>query len=223
MPLLPWTGPPVELVTFAERPKRAFIPIREAATLLGWGMTYDPVVELVTLKGKTLDPALPRLSDGTWLISTDELRDMGAKVTAATISFGSRAFATSIGPKRVEVDLKSQVLKAWQGRRLIYLWSISSGREGKATPNGDFKAKEKEPMHMSKLYGSPMPYSVHLAGNIYIHGSDRFSSQPGSHGCIRLPLMETRNIAREFYDWIDTGTPVRVKGAYSFPPQAAKS
>jgi lipoprotein-anchoring transpeptidase ErfK/SrfK len=230
MALVPWTAfvlvsgsEAIDLVTFAEHPKKVYVPAREAATLLGWPVRYDPVVDLLTIKERTLDPALPKLSDGTLLISTDELRQLGATVGPNAITFGAKRFATRVGPKRVEVDLKSQVLHAWQGKRLIYRWAVSSGREGKETPNGDFRAQEKEPMHISKLYGSPMPFSVHIFGNIYIHGSDRFSSQPGSHGCIRLPLMEDRNIAKEFFDWIDTGTPVRVKGAYGFQIKGAKT
>ncbi|MFI5384654.1 MAG: L,D-transpeptidase [Fimbriimonadales bacterium] len=206
----------IDVVTFASRPGVEYVPVREAAKRLGWPLEYDSAVELIKLRGATLDPLAPRLSDGTWLISVTDLGQLGADVEGAKISFGGRFFVMKAGPKRVEVDVRKQLLRAWQGGRLVYEWPVSSGREGKDTPNGDFKALEKEPMHISKLYGSPMPFSVHVAGNIYIHGSDRFSGAPGSHGCIRLPLMETRNIAEEFYDWIETGTPIKIRGAYEF-------
>jgi lipoprotein-anchoring transpeptidase ErfK/SrfK len=75
-------------------------------------------------------------------------------------------------------------------------------------------------MHISSIYGSPMPYSVHVTGNIFIHGSGSFSGSPGSHGCIRLPLMHTRNVAEEFFGWIETGVPIRIRGAYIFQKQA---
>lgn len=207
---------PVDAVTFAARPKAVYLPVREAANALGWPLEYDRLVELVRLKGKNLDPFAPQLSDGTWLISTADLATMGATVGDGQIQSDGRSLRYRIGAKRVLVDLKTQVLRAWQGDRLVYRWSVSSGREGKETPNGDFRVLGKEPMHISTIYGSPMPFSVHVTGNIYIHGSNLFASTPGSHGCIRLPLMESRNIAEEFYNWIDLGTPIRVVGAYAF-------
>ncbi len=195
----------LDAVTFASQPGAVYVPAREAANLLGWSTSYDSLVELLTINGTTLDPLLPKFSDGTILISLAELKRMGAP-----------ALTVRIGAKRVSIDLKAQRLKAWQGACLVYDWPVSTGREAKQTPNGDFKAGKKEPMHISTLYGSPMPFSVHITGNIFIHGSASFSSAPGSHGCIRLPLMERRNIAEEFYNWIEPGTPVRITGAYKF-------
>ena len=212
----------IEAVTFASAPHQIFVPVREAAEALGWKMEYDPLVELVTLQGKCLRPTLPRLSSGVWLISLAELASLGADARGGQVSSGTKSFSAIVREKRVSVDLKAQRLKAWQGSRLVYDWPVSSGREGKESPNGDFRAQEKEPMHISKLYGSPMPFSVHVVGNIYIHGSDRFSSGPGTHGCIRLPMMQTRNIAQEFYGWIDSGTPVSIRGAFVFQKQAPK-
>lgn len=206
----------IEAVTFASKPGIVYVPVQEAATLLGWRAEHDTVVDLIKLKGQTLDPLEPQLSNGTQLISLADLGRLGAKVTSPRVMGNSGGFQVKISPKRVSVDLSGQVLRAWQGSRLVYQWPVSSGREGKDTPNGDFRAQEKEPMHISKIYGSPMPFSVHMTGNIYIHGSDRFSSNPGSHGCIRLPLMETRNVAEEFYNWIEPGVPIKIRGAFNF-------
>lgn len=207
---------PVDAVTFAAQPKVVYLPAREVAIALGWELSYDPAVDLATLHGETLDPFYPRLSDGTVLVPVNELAKLGAQVAKDRVSDGRKALTFKIGEKKVTVDLKAQILKAWQGGRLVYLWPVSSGREGKETPNGDFKALGKEEMHVSTIYGSPMPYSVHVTGNIFIHGSAGFSGTPGSHGCIRLPLMSTRNVAQEFFDWIDIGVPIRVRGAYKF-------
>lgn len=198
-------GLAIQGITFASKPGDVFIPVREAAANLGWNLHYDAVLDLASLNGTTLDPRLPRLSDGTILISIRELANLGA-----------RPISVTVGDKRVVVDLTTQTLRAWQGARLVYRWRISTGREGKETPTGSFKAGDKERMHISTLYGSPMPFSVHVTGNIFIHGSDRFTGTPGSHGCIRLPIMEARNIAEEFYNWIDVGVPIRIEGSYSF-------
>lgn len=214
MPLIP--APVVDAVTFASRPHELFLPARDVARELKWKLDYDDVVQLAKLKGHTLSPLEPQLSDGTILISTKDLVPLGARIAKDRISSGQHAFVVRIGAKRVSVDLKSQILRAWQGDRLVYQWPVSSGREGKETPAGDFKAQKKEPMHISTIYGSPMPFSVHINGNIFIHGSDRFSSLPGSHGCIRLPFMETRNVAEEFYNWIEIGVPVSIRGSFRF-------
>src|SRR5437762_4343234 len=115
--------------------------------------------------------------------------------------------------KRVEVDLANQRLRAYQGARLVLDSSISTGREGKKTPAGGFKAGPvKSRMHRSRLYhNAPMPWSVQVHENIFIHGFRKVPRRPASHGCIRLPLTGP-NPAKWFYNWIDLGTPISIKG-----------
>lgn len=121
--------------------------------------------------------------------------------------------AVRFAEKHVEVDLANQRLRAYQGARLVLDSHISSGREGRKTPPGDFKAGPvKSPMHRSRLYhNAPMPWSVQVHKNIFIHGFQKVPRHPASHGCIRLPLTGA-NPAKWFYDWIDIGTPVTIKG-----------
>jgi hypothetical protein len=67
-------------------------------------------------------------------------------------------------------------------------------------------------MHRSRLYhNAPMPWSVQVHENIFIHGFRKVPRHPSSHGCIRLPLAGA-NPAKWFYDWIDIGTPIGIKG-----------
>ena len=110
-----------------------------------------------------------------------------------------------------EVDLAEQRLRAWQGERLVMETHVSSGRNGR-TPSGNFRAGPyKSRMHYSKLYdNAPMPWSVQVNGNVFIHGFSSVPDYPASHGCIRVPLNEG-NPARFFYEWIDVGTPVRIR------------
>ena len=56
-----------------------------------------------------------------------------------------------------------------------------------------------------------MPWSVQVHENIFIHGFRQVPRHPSSHGCIRLPLAGA-NPAKWFYNWIDLGTPVSIKG-----------
>ncbi|HWA83914.1 MAG TPA: hypothetical protein VG820_10790, partial [Fimbriimonadaceae bacterium] len=103
----------IDAVTFASRPKQAFLPVREVAKLLGWSIDYDPLIELVKLNGRAQDPFAPQLSDGTWLVSTVDLLAMGATVEDGEVSSEGHSFMFRIGSKRVAVDLKAQVLRAW--------------------------------------------------------------------------------------------------------------
>src|SRR5438552_10134233 len=120
--------------------------------------------------------------------------------------------------KRVEVDLANQRLRAYQGALCVLDSHISSGREGRKTPPGDFKAGPvKSPMHRSRLYhNAPMPWSVQVHGNVFIHGFQKVPRHPASHGCIRLPLVGA-NPAKWFYDWIDIGTPISIRGHWPAP------
>ena len=52
--------------------------------------------------------------------------------------------------------------------------------------------------------------------NVFIHGFQKVPRHPASHGCIRLPLAGA-NPAKWFYDWIDVGTPVSIRGHWPAP------
>ncbi|MEI8234609.1 MAG: L,D-transpeptidase [Verrucomicrobiota bacterium] len=118
------------------------------------------------------------------------------------------------GPKYVVIDKSQQTLRAYEGSRVVLETRISTGRRGRETPNGHFRAQSKSLMHYSRLYGNaPMPYSVQIAGNYFIHGFFSVPDHPASHGCIRVPLSGS-NPARQFYDWVEPGTPVAIVGAW---------
>ena len=113
------------------------------------------------------------------------------------------------GPQHVVIDKSRQVLRAYEGNRLVMETHISTGRRGKETPSGHYRARDKSLMHYSRLYhNAPMPYSVQIAGNYFIHGFSSVPNYPASHGCIRLPV----DSARQFYGWVNYGTPVDIVG-----------
>lgn len=137
----------------------------------------------------------------------------------------STAFALQGGEpvtKRVEVDKTQQVLRAYEGDRLVFQSRISTGKWDRSTPNGNFAVGIKHIMHYSRRYNNaPMPFSVQVNGNIFIHGFTSVPARPASHGCIRLPL-DGDNPAKWFFNWADPGTPVTVSGQWQQPGPAKK-
>src|SRR6266478_4412755 len=207
-------------ISFAEDPHMLFVPVEEIASALGWEMQLDQESGQISLNGHPLDAArLRKLTNGSSLVPLDELEHAGATITWSDdgmqplVARDHKKVAIQFANKRVEVDLANQRLRAYQGARLVLDSAISTGREGKKTPSGEFKAGPiKSPMHRSRLYhNAPMPWSVQVHENIFIHGFRKVPRRPASHGCIRLPLTGA-NPAKWFYNWIDLGTPVSIKG-----------
>lgn len=119
------------------------------------------------------------------------------------------------GPKRVVIDKTTQTLSAYEGDVLILQTRVSTGRMGRRTPAGNFKAGYKERMHYSSLYdNAPMPWSIQVSGNYFIHGYSSVPNRPASHGCIRLPLTGD-NPARRLFEWIERGTPIAITGEWA--------
>jgi lipoprotein-anchoring transpeptidase ErfK/SrfK len=114
----------------------------------------------------------------------------------------------------VEIDKTLQRLRAYEGDRLILESRISTGKWDRSTPNGRSSAGVKYRMHYSKLdHNAPMPYSVQVVGNVFIHGFTSVPNRPALHGCIRLPL-DGDNPARRFFEWIEPGTPISIHGRW---------
>ncbi len=70
-----------------------------------------------------------------------------------------------------------------------YVWPISSGKAGHATPNGVFRPRAMYAMvHSAKYNNAPMPHSIFFYGQYAIHGTDAVGAlgRPASHGCVRI-------------------------------------
>lgn len=207
----------VEGITFAADSGQLYLPVDEAVKKLHWPAQRDEVGRLVTLNGMPVATgSLRQLTDGTELVSAADLVKAGAAVTlpvadgSVTISDGWQRFILKSVAQHVMIDLGKQRLEGWQGERRVLVTRISSGKNGR-TPAGEFKAGPyRAKMHRSSLYNdAPMPWSVQINGNIFVHGFSSVPAYPASHGCIRVPLTEG-NPARFFYEWVQTGTPVSV-------------
>ena len=141
-----------------------------------------------------------------------------SRVVAGAIVFSlsiSQLFAEEPPPRLVTVDKTTQTLRAYDGDQLVLETHVSTGRYDRSTPNGHFSADDKYPVHYSRLYHhAPMPYSVQINGNVFIHGFSYVPAWPDSHGCIRVPI-DGDNPAKRFYEWVSPGTPVEIFGQWN--------
>ncbi len=142
-------------------------------------------------------------------------------------------------PLSIEIDLAQQKAFLLQDGKIVYESQISSGRPNHRTPTGNFQVLEKDPNHLSSLYGkivdadgktlvrdadadmplppgakfvqAPMKNFLRFDGATGMH-SGYLPGYPASHGCIRMPEVR----AALFFDIVEIGTPVRVFGK---PPE----
>lgn len=109
------------------------------------------------------------------------------------------------GYEHVEVDVDRQVLLMVSADGRVRVLPVSTGNdkpfddEGLTsiayTPRGRFLVYEKVAGWEKGMLGS-MYYSNYISGGVAIHGSPKVPTQPGSHGCIRVPMFAARELSR---------------------------
>lgn len=200
----------IEAVTFAEDPKSVYVPLRELADMIAWELAYDEETKTTSLEGHEVPAEKMRtLWSGTTLVEMSVLKGMGVELAqqdakSYALKVEGRPYEVVVPEKLVEVSISRQMLRGWQGNRLVIKTSCSTGKPGHATPQGKFKTGPvKMAMKYSSLYESaPMPWSVQVVGDIFTHGSNSVPRYPASHGCIRMPLTG-KNAAKYFFKWVD--------------------
>ena len=119
--------------------------------------------------------------------------------------------------RRVEIDVRRQVLFLYEGNKLAEIVPVSTGSEepycengscGDAvTPRGDFNIYRQgfgwEVGPLGALY-NPSYFKAGFA----VHGSESVPNYPASHGCVRIPM----SVAEWFPQRAPMGTPVHVRG-----------
>jgi hypothetical protein len=79
---------------------------------------------------------------------------------------------------------------------VLHTWPVSTGRTGRFTPAGDFRAFRMEKDHYSQEFDdAPMPYSIFFTQRGHaIHGSYDVKKlgRPASGGCVRLAPENAR-------------------------------
>ncbi|MGI8923616.1 MAG: L,D-transpeptidase family protein [Fimbriimonadales bacterium] len=206
-------------VTFAKSKSKLYASVAEIGKAFDLSVAYRKGVAYLNEKPIPLNSK--ELISGTKLIALSELERWGATTSwqpdrkAALVEIGDKQVYVRLGQKRAVVNKSEQELKAWQGRRVVFASKVSTGRRGYRTPSGVFDAGPyKARMHRSRLYdNAPMPWSVQVEGDVFVHGFKRVRGRPASHGCIRLP-MNRNNPAKWFYEWVEVGTPISISGKW---------
>jgi lipoprotein-anchoring transpeptidase ErfK/SrfK len=210
-------GGPKGLSTGSKGPAVASLEARLAALRFNAGKTdgvYDsPLFQAVMAFQK--QQGLPRTGKA----------DAQTLAAVSTASVGAPMVATG-EPTRVEVDLKRQMAQFWQDGKLVRVIPVSSGNgahycvpkdkgggcDVAVTPGGSYRADRKiQGDRESKLGHLYDP--VYFNGGIAIHGSGSVPAGPASHGCIRVPMWESRWV----YDNVAIGEPVYVVGGEVAP------
>jgi len=139
------------------------------------------------------------------------------------------------GSPSIRIDLGEQKAFFYKSGQLVGVSSLSTGREGFATPTGSFRVIQKSRDHVSSLYGdyvdaqtgevvmkdidrtkdkmpkgakydgAKMPFFMRIHGGVGMH-EGFLPGYPASHGCIRMPGF----MAEKFFDHVSVGTPVSV-------------
>jgi len=117
--------------------------------------------------------------------------------------------------KSIIVDLKAQLVTAFEGEKLVFSQRCSSGAKGTETPKGEFRTYHKGPsIYMTNqgdaienIYNLPgVPWCAFFtgAGNAF-HGTYWHNDygRPRSHGCVNLPS----EAAKFLYRWTKPNVP----------------
>jgi hypothetical protein len=113
----------------------------------------------------------------------------------------------------INIDLGSQTMTVHSGSGETYVWPISSGKAGHATPNGVFRPRAMYAMvHSAKYNNAPMPHSIFFYGQYAIHGTNAVGNlgRPASHGCVRI---SPANAAMLFAMVQRQGAEIRIVGS----------
>ena len=102
--------------------------------------------------------------------------------------------------KHVEFDWSRQVLVLAQRGRPYRVYHTSSGAPVTPTVFGSYRFYRQDPGTNSK----GMVHSSYFIGGYAIHGYPSVPTYPASHGCLRVPIPN----ARQIYDWVDIGDPI---------------
>jgi len=104
--------------------------------------------------------------------------------------------------RHIEADLTRQVIALISRGRVERIYPVSSGKFSTSTVTGSFRVYSKTPGTNAK----GMVDSAYFFRGYATHGYPSVPVYPASHGCLRVPIPDARNL----FNWIAIGTPVDV-------------
>ncbi len=145
-------------------------------------------------------------------VKHDRVLVQGGSVARSDVrlAFHRRRPPVDIPPGRpwVHVDLREQVLTAYEGDRWIFATLISSGRASKPTLPGVYRVQQKvahTAMSRGRYYVDEVPFILYFDKSQALHGAfwhDNFGT-PISHGCVNLSITD----AMWMFDWAKPDLP----------------
>jgi hypothetical protein len=134
-----------------------------------------------------------------------------ARLLALAVLIAAPSYASA--HVEINIDLRSQTMTVHSGSGQTFVWPMSSGKAGHATPNGVFRPRALYAMVHSAKYGNaPMPHSIFFYGQYAIHGTTAVGNlgRPASHGCVRI---SPANAATLFAMVQRQGAEIRIVGS----------
>ena len=162
-------------------------------------------VALPTIFTQEFVQELPPLEDQAQFPLAQPVLRIGAKVIQAPVPKYDQGMY-------LDINLKSRVLALFQDGQAKVLYKVLAiGPPDLPTPIGTFKVLHKEENHFASKEKVWMPWSMHIIGDVFIHGipyypGGRILKSRYSHGCIRLNTDQQQAL----YQQVALGTPVVV-------------
>ena len=211
--LTSWRGLAGTEVNLRSQPNRSKPPVG----LLKAGTPVEVVRWVTGEEVETVNDTWAELADGTYVFSTSLRR-------VPTTSAPALPAAAPAEGHWVDVNLTEQIATAYDGREVIRIALVSTGRPGWETPVGTFpvlRRVEKDTMDGSTLVGqgprgAGADYKVENVRYVQYFTDDGAAihenywrrpatfGMPGSHGCIGM----TPGDAAWFWDFAALGTPL---------------
>lgn len=104
--------------------------------------------------------------------------------------------------RHAEVSLRRQVLVLAEGDKVFRIYHVSTGAPATPTIRGSFNFYQRGPGYNVK----GMFDSLYFHGGYAVHGYKDVPAYPASHGCVRTPIPDQKNI----YRWLQLGDPIFV-------------
>lgn len=160
----------------------------------------------IPVTGEVDQRTLDRLYAMTRKPTSDELNNVVPKATSSSMTLDDRCLQG-----RVICISKSQRKLAWVVDGKIQMtMSVRFGSELTPTRNGVFSVYWKSRNHVSKLYGTAMPYAMFFSGGQAVHYSADFAARGyngSSHGCVNV---RDKKAVAQLFDAVREGDKVVV-------------